>query len=558
MGQALAILDVAKRGGIGPRMFGKDVANQQLFRSLVRHGGFASIDFLMREPIPLPDLKRRYGAGKDTAEVRLAGLLDHGAAARAGTLLRGGGDLEELAWFRARATGDGGYSLIGLIHTIAPYAIRQDIANASIAPIHPWDALICTSPTVQEAMLRMFDEQEEYLRDRFAGSRTPRPQLPLIPLGVDGDHLAALADRPDVRAAVRSGMGIGPKDMLILWLGRLSFYEKAFPQPMMMAVEQAVQATGQTVHFAMAGWFPDESHEGFYREAAALHAPSVTFHIVDGRDQAVVGGLWAASDIFLSLVDNIQETFGLTPVEAMAAGKPVVVSDWDGYRYTVEHGVQGFLIPSLIGPAGSLSELGEQHRIGLRSYQAYAGLVAQHSAVHVAEAGRAIAELIRAPELRAQMGEAGRRRVRALFDHRVVAPLYAALARELAAIRAVEGTGLPRRPVRPVKGDPLRDFAGFATDILSPGVRLTPASGASREHLAGARRQELDTFGAALRLPDELTDMLFAALLDRGPIAAGDLVALLPTGQHQRAVLTLLWMAKMGLIDWHPGEPPRG
>ena len=50
---------------------------------------------------------------------------------------------------------------------------------------------------------------------------------------------------------------------------------------------------------------------------------------------------------FLSLVDNPQETFGLAPVEAMAAGVPVVVSDWDGYRYTVSDGVEGFLIPTL-------------------------------------------------------------------------------------------------------------------------------------------------------------------------------------------------------------------
>ena len=56
---------------------------------------------------------------------------------------------------------------------------------------------------------------------------------------------------------------------------------------------------------------------------------------------------WAAADLFLSLVDNPQETFGLAPVEAMAAGVPVVVSDWDGYRYTVSDGVEGFRVPTL-------------------------------------------------------------------------------------------------------------------------------------------------------------------------------------------------------------------
>ena len=65
--------------------------------------------------------------------------------------------------------------------------------------------------------------------------------------------------------------------------------------------------------------------------------------------------LLAASDLFVSPVDNVQETFGLTPIEAMAAGLPSVVSDWDGYRDTVQHVEHGFRIPTLAPPAGQAS-----------------------------------------------------------------------------------------------------------------------------------------------------------------------------------------------------------
>ena len=54
----------------------------------------------------------------------------------------------------------------------------------------------------------------------------------------------------------------------------------------------------------------------------------------------------SAADLALSLVDNTQETFGLAVAEAMAAGLPVVASDWNGYRDLIRHGVDGYLVSS--------------------------------------------------------------------------------------------------------------------------------------------------------------------------------------------------------------------
>ena len=67
------------------------------------------------------------------------------------------------------------------------------------------------------------------------------------------------------------------------------------------------------------------------------------FHEEANRDDA-----WAAADVFISLADNAQEAFGLTPLEAMAASLPCIVSDWNGYRDTVRDGVDGDLIPAMM------------------------------------------------------------------------------------------------------------------------------------------------------------------------------------------------------------------
>ena len=81
--------------------------------------------------------------------------------------------------------------------------------------------------------------------------------------------------------------------------------------------------------------------------------------------------LWAGADIFVSLVDNVQESFGLTPIEAMAAGLPVVVSDWDGYRDTARNGEDGFLIPTVAPDAGAGLEPARRYLAGEDVYGEY-------------------------------------------------------------------------------------------------------------------------------------------------------------------------------------------
>ena len=70
------------------------------------------------------------------------------------------------------------------------------------------------------------------------------------------------------------------------------------------------------------------------------------------------------------------------PIEAMAAGLPVVVSDWDGYRFTVRDGIEGFLVPTLGGPPSPVGEtIVTRHAARIDTYQAYVGSIAQHTAV---------------------------------------------------------------------------------------------------------------------------------------------------------------------------------
>lgn len=553
-----AILHPPGGMGLGPNPFGKDVANLQLWQALARHGGYARLDVLTLQPADLAEVTAALSGGVALTTEITTGLLGYSSAPQeAGVLIRGQPELADIAWMRRRRASDRAYSLVGQIHTLAPPAMRQIIAAASVSPMHPWDALICTSPAVREGLETMFDGWGRHLAERTAGRPPPRPMLPVIPLGVDAGAFAAVADRPGARATARVGQGVGDDDILVLWVGRLSFFEKAFPQPMFQAVQAAqakvrAQGGGGRIVFLLAGWFPNESDRTHFEAAARARAPDVDVRFVDGNDRPLLDGLWAGADVFLSLVDNIQETFGITPLEAMAAGLPVVASDWDGYRSTVRHGSEGFLVPTLGGPIGGGlgARMVERHTIEGQYYQAYVGGVAQHTAVHIGRAADAIAELAASPDLRRRIGEAGRRRVAEAFDWPVVARMIHDLTDELAAVRAASADPVTATPADPVKGDPFRDFAHFATATLTLEMRLVPTPGATPDTVRAAGAVALDTAFSTFRAPPDLCAQALALLIERQGATVREILAAFPEGQRRSVELGLAWMAKYGFVDW--------
>jgi len=195
------------------------------------------------------------------------------------------------------------------------------------AAVQPWDAVICTSTSSRAVIETLFGRQEDHLSRRLGASRFVRPQLPVIPLGVDCEAQGRRSERTD---KARSSLGIEPGDFVVLFLGRLSFHAKANPAPMYLALERL--ACRHQVVLIECGWTANDHITQAFSEARAKLCPSVRSIVLDGRSNEVRDTAWAAADVFCSLSDNIQETFGLTPIEAMAAGLPVVVTDWDGYK----------------------------------------------------------------------------------------------------------------------------------------------------------------------------------------------------------------------------------
>lgn len=234
------------------------------------------------------------------------------------------------------------YSICGVTHTTATPRTLQTIADLLTAPVAPWDALICTSAAVAETVRRVHEAEAEALRWRLGGDvRIATPQLPIIPLGV---HCSDYEFKDGEREAAREALGLAPEDVVALFVGRLTVTGKHHPFAMYRALQAAAERSGRRLVLVQCGWSPNEAIEAIFTTGAEDFAPGVRAMIVDGRDDMLRRRAWAAADLFMSVSDNIQETFGLTPIEAMAAGLPCVVSDWNGYKDTVGDGIDGFRV----------------------------------------------------------------------------------------------------------------------------------------------------------------------------------------------------------------------
>ena len=373
--------------------------------------------------------------------------------------------LASFAWQR-RFFDERAWSLCGVTHTTLTARAMDAITGLVSAPVQPWDALICTSRSVRATVEVLLAAEEEHIASRHGATRFPRLKLPIIPLGVD---TGVFAYKDGEKSLARTSLGISEDQVVVLFLGRLSYHAKAHPASLYASLAQAQAQTSRRLVLIECGWFANESIKSAFAAAAALLAPGVHRIVLDGRDAVNRKTAWAAADIFASLTDNLQETFGITPVEAMAAGLPVVITDWNGYRETVRDGIDGFLVPTATPPVEHGRFLAINHALGVDNYDHYCGQTSQLVSVDIAAAVERFCALINDPSLRQRMGEAGQQRARGIFDWRHIIARYQELWAELGQERrhaASGGRSNPNHPW-PARMDPFAAFATYPTRHLT-------------------------------------------------------------------------------------------
>ncbi len=461
---------------------GRRVAGESFLRGFFAHGDVAEFVSLAHGSADHAAFAAMAAASGVTAPLRAVALQQPNLIAPLDVLYYAA-PIEPVECWRRAPHGGAAWALCGITHTTATAAVMKNLFDLRSAPQMPWDAVICTSNAVQASLRTLMELAEEHLAGRFPGAVLPaRPLLPVIPLGV---HCADF--RPDLAAgqALRGRLGIAPGDVVAASIARLDPDEKFDPFPLFLAMEAAappIAAQGARQHLILCGQFRNPAWRAVFAEAAARLMPSVGYHLLDGGDPAERKATLSGADLFVFPIDNVQETFGLAPIEAMAAGLPVVVSDWDGMKDTVAPET-GFRIPTEMPGRGLATYLGQRYHGGTDGYIQYVGQLAALTRIDVAALTRALVALGTDPALRRRMGAAGQARAKALYDWSVVIPQMQALWSEQSAMLAHsrgQAGGAPARidpAAIPVAPSPDVMFATYpsrpAPDVLSRRLRVT-------------------------------------------------------------------------------------
>jgi len=188
--------------------------------------------------------------------------------------------------------------------------------------------------------------------------------LPAFTAYEDRVHYVAIsaADRhPDLRYAATIHHGIRIEDFPFDPVGSedLLFFGRIHPDKGAAESIAAARAAGRRL--VMAGIIQDR---GYHDAQVALESESVVYlGPVGGSARTQTLG---SAKALLHLI-NFEEPFGLSVIEALACGTPVIASRRGSMPELIEHGVTGFLVGSIEEAVAAIARLSEIDRAACRA-----------------------------------------------------------------------------------------------------------------------------------------------------------------------------------------------
>ncbi len=168
-------------------------------------------------------------------------------------------------------------------------------------------------------------------------------KIEVIPSAVDVETF-----RPIPRDKARQELGLDPNEWIVVYVGRM--LPRKGIDNLLQAFAELAPRTSTSLRLLVVGGETIDGDPMQTPEIRRLADIASLHHIRDRvtftgkRSQGELKSYYSAADV--AVTTPWYEPFGLTPLEAMACGTPVIGSDVGGIKFTVVDGETGFLVPA--------------------------------------------------------------------------------------------------------------------------------------------------------------------------------------------------------------------
>ena len=200
----------------------------------------------------------------------------------------------------------------------------------------PLERLEIEETIVREAD-RIIAECPQDFEDLLNEYQADPSKLAIIPCGFNPREFF-----PENKNSAKKRLNIPENEVLILQLGRM------VPRKGIDNVIRALpllNTPGKKVRLMIVGGEAGEPNDELHRLEALVSQLSLEDQVIFAgrKDRMVLRCFYDAADVFVTT--PWYEPFGITPLEAMACGTPVIGANVGGIKHTVVDGKTGFLVP---------------------------------------------------------------------------------------------------------------------------------------------------------------------------------------------------------------------